>query len=381
MTAWRWWTTGVASLGAAVGVVATGGVVALAQRFVDELSRPGASLDEAALGSGWVVPQAVPEPPAERQRPLAFQVPGGPLLRGEFWAQPKPAPTVVICHGYRVSRASLRPVAALEYQYGYNTLLFDFRGHGESAQVATSGGNAEVHDLDAALDVAAQQPETLPGNVFIHGFSMGAAVALLAPPRADVAGIIADSPYARLDDILRRLVTWQLTTESAAWAAPLRWLRAGIPALARIACAASDPIFRLRHHHALLARPEARVRSWARQPRRWARHRAQGPSGNGGEGTGRALQSVRRMPLLLIHALRDPFIPVDHAWRIALAAHASHIPLDVYFADSAIHCGAYGEDPERYIAALQRFVTRARAERDAGAGDTERPTASPVTRG
>jgi alpha-beta hydrolase superfamily lysophospholipase len=379
MTAWRWWATGVASLGAAIGVVATGSVVALAQRFVDELSRPGATLDEAALGSGWMVPQAVPEPPAERRRSLSFQVPGGPLLRGEFWAQAEPAPTIVICHGYRVSRAALRPVAALEYQHGFNTLLFDFRGHGESAPIATSGGNAEVHDLDAALDIAAQQPETLPGTIYIHGFSMGAAVALLAPPRADVAGIIADSPYARLDDILRRLVTWQLTTESAGWTAPLRWLRGGIPALARVACAASDPIFRLRHRHPLLARPEARLRSWARRGRRaW---RPRDPSRGRGAGLGRALQSARRAPLLLIHALRDPFIPVDHAWRIALAAHASHIPLDVYFADSAIHCGAYAEDPDRYIAVLRRFIARASAARDASARDSERPTASPVVRG
>jgi alpha-beta hydrolase superfamily lysophospholipase len=369
MTTWRWWAAGAASLGAVVGLVATGGVVALAQRFVDELSRPGATLDEAALGSGWAVPAAVPEPPEERQRPLTIRVPEGPLLRGEFWAQPEPAPTIVICHGYRVSRAVLRPVAALEYQHGYNTLLFDFRGHGESAPIATSGGNAEVYDLNAALDVAARQPETLPGSMFIHGFSMGAAVALLAPPRADIAGIIADSPYARLDDILRRLVTWQLTTESATWTAPLRWLRGGIPALARVACAASDPIFRVRHRYPLLARPEVHLRSRARR-------QVRGPTRPGGEGPGRAALPSRPVPLLLIHALRDPFIPVDHAWRIALAAHAGHVPLDVYFAESAIHCGAYGEDPARYIAALQRFIARAGEARDTSTESMVSPTAS-----
>jgi len=93
-----------------------------------------------------------------------------------------------------MNRTLLRPVAALEYKYCYNVLLFDFRGHGESESVATSGGNAEIHDLEAALTVASQQPETLPGKIVIHGFSMGASIALLTDPHPDVAAIVVDSP-------------------------------------------------------------------------------------------------------------------------------------------------------------------------------------------
>jgi alpha-beta hydrolase superfamily lysophospholipase len=359
MATWRRWTAGAATAGALVGVAATSGVVALAQRFVDELSRPGATFDEEAAGwAGWAVPHAVAEPPLDRRRGVTFSVPGGPLLRGEFWAQPHPAPTMVICHGYRVDRARLRPVAALEYAQGYNTFLFDFRGHGESAQIATSGGNAEVHDLTAALEVAAEQPETLPGKLFIHGFSMGAAVALLTPPHPDVAGIIADSPYARLDEILCRLVTWQLTAKSATWTPPLRWLRAGFPAVAKATCATSDLVFRLRHHHALLARTDTKVRHWKRRGYR-AMHERQAP----------------HPPILLIHALRDPFIPVDHALRIALAAQAGEVPLDLHFADCAVHCGAYGADPERYSAMVRRFVARACTNRDEA---SDMPALSPA---
>jgi uncharacterized protein len=338
MATWRRWAAGAAVGAAGAAVAAASGVAAIAQRFVEELSRPGVPLEEAAPGAGWELPRTVAEPPVERQRPLSFGAPGGPALRGEFWAQPEPAPTIVICHGYRVDRTRLRPVAALEYQHGYNILLFDFRGHGESAQVATSGGNAEVRDLTAALDVAARQPETLPGRLFVHGFSMGAAVALLAAPRADVAGIIADSPYARLGEILCRLMTWQLTIESDAWAPPIRWLRAGFPALARATLPASDLIFRVRHHHALLARPDVRIRSWGKRS---------------------SSRERRRVPILLIHALGDPFIPVEHTLRIALAARAGRIPFEMHLADSAIHCGAYGYDPDRYIAVLKQFIARA----------------------
>jgi alpha-beta hydrolase superfamily lysophospholipase len=318
-------------------------VLALAQRFVEELSRPGVRIEDVAPELvRWDVPTQGVEPPADRIRALEFAAPGGPRLRGEFWAQPRPAPTIVICHGYRVDRARMRPVAALEYAHGSNTLLFDFRGHGESADAPTSGGNAEVHDLAAALDAAVDQPETLPGQLFIHGFSMGAAVALLLPPRTDVAGIIADSPYARLDDILCRLVTWQLTAESARWSPPLRRLRVGFPALARVTFAASDLIFRLRFHHPLIARPAASVRAWGGRLKSAARGDA-----------------LYRPPILLIHALGDPLIPVEHALRIALAARTSGVPLTLHFAESDVHCGAYGSDPERYVAVLRRFVESA----------------------
>ncbi|MGZ3585015.1 MAG: alpha/beta hydrolase [Ktedonobacterales bacterium] len=341
MATWCRWAAGAASVGVIAGLGATSGVMALAQHFVAQLSRPHVSIEDAASElTGWQVPQNVPEPAADRRRSLHFDVPSGPRLCGEFWAQPHPAPTVVICHGYRVHRALLRPVAALEYAHGYNTLLFDFRGHGESAAVATSGGNAEVRDLAAALDVAAQQPETLPNQLFIHGFSMGGAVALLLPPRFDVAGIIADSPYARLDEILRQLITWQLTEHSTKWIRPLRSLRLGFPALARAIFVASDLIFRVRFRHPLRARPDVRLRSL----RLRLSNRVPTPG--------------KRTPILLIHSVRDPLIPMDHTLRLALAARSSGMPVHAYFADSDTHCGAYGYDPDRYIAELQRLVSQ-----------------------
>ena len=371
MKRWRRWTLSAGTLGMlGVTAAATSGVVALARRFVDELSRPGVALNTAHALTEWRVPQAVPEPPPERQRTLSFRAADGTMLRGEFWAQPVPAPTVVVCHGYRVGRALLRPVAALAYQDGLNALLFDFRGHGESTQVATSGGNAEVRDLTAALEVAAQQPESLPGKLFVHGFSMGAAVALLAAPHQHVAGIIADSPYARNDDVLCQMFLWQLRKDSAGWPPRLHWLRRSFPVVARATFAASDLIFRFRYHHALLARPDAHLRSWGR--RSWLR-RARCTSVDGRPGH----RGLRHVPILLIHALRDPLIPVEHAHRIALAARASGVPIEVYLPDVGIHCGAYGHDPQRYASILKSFVTRACEEREACEDAAVRTVGSP----
>jgi pimeloyl-ACP methyl ester carboxylesterase len=335
MVKYHWWLASAISSAMMLGVAAASGLVALAHRFVAELSCPGVPLDGAdLLWDGWERPDPELEPPACMQRRLSFRASGGPCLCGDFWAQPQPAPTIVICHGYRVDRTHLRAVAALEYAHGYNILLFDFRGHGESEHAIISGGNVEVHDLEAALDVAAQQPETLPGKVLIHGFSMGAAVALLTRPRPEVAAIVADSPYARLDEILVQLVSRKLAMAGATWGRPFCYLRAGFPALARATVVVSEIIFRLRYRCALCMRPDSSFRRWEH------------------------VQRARYIPVLLIHARHDPLISIEHARRIAIAAQASHIPLETYFVDSDSHCGAYRYDPQGYIAALKGFIAR-----------------------
>jgi pimeloyl-ACP methyl ester carboxylesterase len=241
---------------------------------------------------------------------------------------------VIICHGYRGSRAQLRPGAAVEYKFGFNVLLFDFRGHGDSDSVRTSGGNAEVRDLEAAIAVAGRQPETLPNKIIIHGFSMGAAVALLTPPHSEVAAIIADSPFARSDEILRRLVKYHLTTK-------LRQLRTLIPAVAWMTVATSVIVYRLRFGHTFVARPDTAFKRWVRRARR-----------------AKIAQQPRHTPILLIHASGDELIPITHAHRLVAMAQAHGFPLETYFVDHSIHCGAYIYNPEQYTAVIQEFLAR-----------------------
>ena len=118
------WTIGVATSTSLLGLTVTSGLIMLANHFVNEFSHPHI-IQEMEEFNLTIAPTA-PEPPRAFQRPLVFQARDGTLLCGEFWAQPRPAPTVIICHGYRGSRAQLRPGAAVEYTLGYNILLFDF---------------------------------------------------------------------------------------------------------------------------------------------------------------------------------------------------------------------------------------------------------------
>ncbi len=330
----RNWIVGLAAGGSVVGVAATTGLVMLARLFVEEFSRPHFVVDTTQFP--WKMPEPLAEPPATLQRTLLFHTSDGKLLHGEFWAQPRAAPTFVICHGYRVSGETLRPVATLEYHRGYNILLFDFRGHGNSESVNTSGGNAEVRDLEAAIAVALQQEETLPGKIILHGFSMGAAIALLMPPHPAVVAIVADSPYAHLDTILHSFVHWQLLEISNSWSPSLRWLKGMFHPLSWATIAFSRPVFRLRFGHRLIAHPAGSMKRW----------RA-------------ALQKSRDFhvpPILLIHGTADKFIPIIHAHQIVEQARLHNISLQIYFAEGSNHCGAYGDNPQKYIETLQGFV-------------------------
>ena len=337
MSIQRRWALGLAAGAGVLSIATTSSLIIIAQHFVEELSRPHSPLDlENMSNMTWTLPNPEPVPPASQRRSILFHTTDGTLLSGDFWAQPQSAPTIIICHGYRINSTVLRPVAALEYKYGYNVLLFDFRGHGESDSIATSGGNAEIRDLEAALAVARQQPETIPGKIVIHGFSMGASVALLLDPQPDVAAIIVDSPYARLDVILKRMMHWQLTNQSTSWASFMYPLRNGFPALTWITLAISTIVFRLRFGHTLNARPATSFKRWQARSK------------------GVIHQSYP--PILLIHGLKDGAIPITHAHQIVTQAHAHNISMETYFVDEADHCGAYGNDPHQYIQMLERFV-------------------------
>ena len=330
------WTVGLATSAGLVGLAVTSGVILVANRLVEEFSHPHTLLSEEDFA--WDMPPTQPEPPRQYQRPLMIQTRDDKLLCGEFWAQPHPAPTVVLCHGYRVPRAHLRPVAALEYQSGYNVLTFDFRGHGESDSVITSGGYIEVNDLEAAITAACMQPETLPNQIILHGFSMGAAVALLAPSHPAIAAIIADSPYASTDDVVRRIIDYRFATESASWKPFFRWVRTIFPVASWAIVKMCSVVFRLRFGHPYVAHP---VRSFNRLKR-----------------LAKNAQQPRHVPILLIHAAGDPLIPINHAYQIVAAAKRQGIDLDTYFVDNESHCGAYGFDPDRYTSMLREFVAR-----------------------
>jgi alpha-beta hydrolase superfamily lysophospholipase len=333
----QWFTSIVAST-AVVGLATGGVLVVLGRRFIEEFTRPGVTVEQGTpQWGGWTFPESAAEPPTALQRAVTFHSADGALLRGEFWAQTRSAPTIIISHGFHFPSVNFRSVAALEYAHGANILLFDYRGHGKSALIPTTCGNAEVNDLVAAVDVATGQPETMRGQVYIHGFSMGAAVAILLPSHLAIAGIIADSPYARLDEMIRMLITQILDQETSGWHGPARVVRTLLPLLTRLMLLGGQLLFHARYHYPLVARPDQAI---------------------GDQTAKQTLRATGPMPppILLIHAEDDPLIALHHAHRLVAAARAAGRSIQEYYTPCDIHCGSYGHDPHRYMALLQEFV-------------------------
>ena len=332
------WLAALVAPTAVVGLAIGGVMVVLGRRFLEEFTRPGVTVEQGTpQWGGWTFPEAAAEPPHELQRAVTFPSADGARLRGEFWAQPQSAQTIIISHGFHFPSVYFRSVAALEYAHGANILLFDYRGHGQSSLIPTTCGNAEVNDLLAAVDVAASQPETRSGQVYIHGFSMGAAVALLLPPHAAVAGIIADSSYARLDEMVRLIITRILDQETAGWHGPARAARTLIPWLTRLTFLGGQLLFHSRYRHPLVARPDQAI---------------------GDHSVKQTLRATGTMPpaILLIYAEDDPMVALHHAHRLVEAARAAGRSIKEYYTSCAIHCGSYGHDPHRYMALIVEFV-------------------------
>ncbi|MBN2492932.1 MAG: alpha/beta fold hydrolase [Planctomycetes bacterium] len=118
----------------------------------------------------------------------------------EVWRIPAPAArgTVLLFHGYAVSKASVLPQAQAFHALGFDTLLVDFRGSGGSAGHATTLGHDEVLDVAAAVRLAESLPAVEP--VILYAYSMGTAAVLRAGATAGVrpAALILEGPFSTM---------------------------------------------------------------------------------------------------------------------------------------------------------------------------------------
>lgn len=110
--------------------------------------------------------------------------------------------TVLFFHGITVGKDRLLDEAWEMLQLGYQVMLVDFRGHGNSAGNVSSIGFHEVEEVKCAFDYARARGE---GDIYLYGSSMGAVVVAkaVADYALEPAGIILDMPFASLQDYLK----------------------------------------------------------------------------------------------------------------------------------------------------------------------------------
>ena len=181
------------ALAALVGV----GVVGLARALL----RPPRMTEGRAM---YLLGRMSPADVGLSFEPLAFRTRGpGAIDLAAWWITSATARgrtasgrTVVLLHGYGDAKVGALAWAPTWHALGFNALVVDLRGHGESGGATSTAGFVERDDLDAVLDELRATRPAQARSIVLFGVSLGGAVALAcAARRADIAGVVVDGVY------------------------------------------------------------------------------------------------------------------------------------------------------------------------------------------
>ncbi|PIS42772.1 MAG: hypothetical protein COT24_01715 [Candidatus Kerfeldbacteria bacterium CG08_land_8_20_14_0_20_40_16] len=133
---------------------------------------------------------------------VSFKTEDGLNLKGWFLpAGESSTKTIIILHGYPAEKGDVLTWALFLHD-NYNLLFFDFRYFGESAGRYTTLGWKEQKDLEAAVEYLKTRSDVDSQSIGVMGFSLGGAVAIMgAGDIPEIKTVVADSPYATLDDL------------------------------------------------------------------------------------------------------------------------------------------------------------------------------------
>ncbi len=178
----------------------------------EEAHFPSAHPDRAAL-SGWLIPARE--------------------ARG----------AVLLCHGIGSTRLWMLDKAALLYELGFTTLVFDFRSRGSSEGDRCTLGVRERDDVLAALALLKSHPSCSGLPLGAVGESLGAA-ALLEAARydTDLTALCLEACFTTLDDAIARRCSWL----PRAWRGPVQdWLSRNLARWAEVDPSTIRPVERI----------------------------------------------------------------------------------------------------------------------------------------
>ncbi len=291
-------------------------------RFLPLLASAAVGAAGGLLGAAWYVTTRVsPQHPRHYSdnytfTPWELGVPfeeirlrsaDGLALTGWWLPRPESRAVVIGCHGHSGSKDDLLGVGTSAWRAGFNVLLFDYRGRGGSDPWPHTLVSREVDDLLAAVAHARSRVEG--ARVGVIGFSMGAAVAIMAAAREPaLAALVADSSFTAVADV----VSYSLRRALGVPPAPL--------------VRAADELLVRRHGYRFSqARPID------------------------------AVGAIAPRPILIVHGAGDTTVPVAQARRLFAAAGQ---PKQLWVAEGAEHCGAYFVDRPAYCARVNAFFSQ-----------------------
>ncbi len=249
-------------------------------------------------------------------RNVAFTVPADSLsLKGWWIGVSGSRLTVIMTHGYRNNRVGHSvpqlAVARALHEMGANVLMFDFRGSGDSDGHLTSVGVFEQRDILAATQAVSTKwaPQS---TIVILGYSMGASTALMAAADdPEVAGVIADSPFADLSQYLNTHLSVWTHLPHYPFTPIVLWM---LPRMTGVQLDGASPL------------------SLAKK--------------------------LGKRPILLIAGDRDTIIPPHNSVALYRRMRASDPEITLWTVPWAQHIQAYKVQPIAYVDHLYQFLVR-----------------------
>ncbi|EDL62838.1 alpha/beta hydrolase [Bacillus sp. SG-1] len=110
---------------------------------------------------------------------------------------------VILAHGYKGSNEQMPGVTQFYHEQGFDVLKPDARGHGKSEGSYIGYGWDDRKDYKRWINLLINEYDAQ--EIYLHGFSMGAATVLMTSGEelpSEVKGIIADSGYTTVEEEL-----------------------------------------------------------------------------------------------------------------------------------------------------------------------------------
>ncbi len=241
---------------------------------------------------------------SEDVRSWSTQTADGLTLRGLYLPTEEQRHLIVLVHGMWSSWLEMAGLGRDLHGRGFDVLLFDLRGHGESDPSRLYLGRRERADLRAVMDWA-ESVGFSDDRIGWLGYSMGGSTVLMEAARnPGIQVAVIDSPYADLPKLLET----QLSKHSGL----PRWFNPGILLAARV-------IYGVRTDDLV---PIRFARDWGERP------------------------------LLLIHGESDTTVPVSQAYELAQTLGDSCKTLTL---PGVEHVQAYMTNPQGYVKTVSSF--------------------------
>jgi pimeloyl-ACP methyl ester carboxylesterase len=228
----------------------------------------------------------------------------GLTLRGWYLPTADRRHLIALVHGMWSSWLEMAALGRDLHRHGFDVLLFDLRGHGQSDPSRLYLGRRERADIRAVMDWGRSRGFA-SDRIGWLGYSMGGSTVLMEAARnPDIQVAVVDSPYGDLPKLLEK----ELSRHSGLPA----WFNPGILLAARF-------VYGVRTDDLV---PIKFARAWGERP------------------------------LLLIHGESDSIVPVRQARELAQAAGSSCLTMTLPGVD---HVQAYDRDPQEYVRVVGRF--------------------------